>query len=152
MKVAIGADHAGFELKTELAKFIRGLGYDVTDLGAHQFDAADDYPDLAAPVAREVQARKADKGIVICGSGVGASIVANKFKGVRAAMCHDTYSAAQGVEHDDMNVLCMGSRVIGVALAQEIVRAFLKANMDPHPRFRRRLEKLLAIEAREAGL
>ena len=108
MKVAIGADHAGYELKNEMAKFIRGLGYEVTDLGAHQFDASDDYPDLAAPVAREVQASKADKGIVICGSGVGASIVANKFKGVRAAMCHDTYSAAQGVEHDDMNVLCMG--------------------------------------------
>ncbi len=152
MKVAIGADHAGYELKNEMAKFIRGLGYEVTDLGAHQFDASDDYPDLAAPVAREVQASKADKGIVICGSGVGASIVANKFKGVRAAMCHDTYSAAQGVEHDDMNVLCMGSRVIGIALAQEIIKAFLKAKLDTHPRFRRRLEKLLAIESSEAGL
>jgi ribose 5-phosphate isomerase B len=151
MRVAIGADHAGFELKNELAKFIREMGHDVTDLGAHRYDGSDDYPDLAAPVARTVREGAADRGIVICGSGVGASIVANKFRGVRAAMCHDTYSASQGVEHDDMNVLCMGSRVIGTALAQEVVRSFLRAKMDPHPRFKRRLEKLNAIEAQEAG-
>ncbi len=151
MRVAIGADHAGFELKKELSQFIRDLGHEVTDLGAHTFDHADDYPDLTAPVARAVQAGDAERSIVICGSGVGASIVANKFLKVRAAMCHDTYSAAQGVEHDDMNVLCMGSRVIGVALAQEVVKSFLRARLDPHPRFKRRLDKLNAIESQEAG-
>lgn len=147
MKVAIGADHAGFELKNELAKYVRELGHEVADLGAHVFDAADDYPDQAAPVARAVRDRKAERGIIVCGSGVGASIVANKFRGVRAAMCHDTYSAAQGVQHDDMNVVCLGSRVVGPAVAREVVRAFLGATMDPHPRFRRRLDKLLEIEA-----
>jgi len=147
MKVAIGADHAGFELKNELAKYVHGLGHEVADLGAHVFDASDDYPDLAAPVARAVRDRKAERGIIVCGSGVGASIVANKFRGVRAAMCHDTYSAAQGVQHDDMNVVCLGSRVVGPAMAREVVKAFLAATMDPHPRFRRRLDKLLEIEA-----
>ena len=151
MRVAVGADHAGFELKNEVKKFVRELGHEVEDMGAHEFDGADDYPDLTTPVARAVREKKADRGIVICGSGVGASIVANKFRGVRAAMCHDTYSAAQGVEHDDMNVLCMGSRVIGPALAREIVRAFLGATMNPHPRFKRRLDKLLVIEADETG-
>jgi ribose 5-phosphate isomerase B len=149
MKVAIGADHAGFELKNEIKKFIRELGHDVEDLGAHQYDGADDYPDTTAPVAQAVRDGKFDRGIVICGSGVGASIVANKFRGVRAAMCHDTYSAAQGVEHDDMNVICMGSRVIGSSLAREVVKAFLQAKMDPHPRFKRRLDKLLFIESNE---
>ncbi len=147
MRVAIGADHAGFELKNEVKKFIAGLGYEVKDLGAHEFVATDDYPDTTAPVARAIRDGQADRGVVICGSGVGASIVANKFKGVRAAMCHDTYSAAQGVQHDDMNVLCMGSRVIGPSLAMEVVRAFLQSEMDPHPRFKRRLDKVLAIEA-----
>ncbi len=149
MKVAIGADHAGLDLKNEVKEFVRSLGHQVEDLGAHQFDGSDDYPDTTAPVAQAVRDRKSDRGIVICGSGVGASIVANKFRGVRAAMCHDTYSAAQGVEHDDMNVLCMGSRVVGSALAKEVVRSFLNAKMDPHPRFKRRLDKLLAIEAKE---
>lgn len=145
----MGADHAGFDLKNELAKYVRELGHEVSDLGAHTFDPADDYPDQAAPVARAVRDRKAERGIIICGSGVGASIVANKFHGVRAAMCHDTYSAAQGVQHDDMNVVCLGSRVIGPAVAREVARAFLGATLDPHPRFKRRLDKVLAIEAGE---
>ncbi len=149
MKVAVGADHAGFELKNEIKKFITELGHEVKDYGALEFEATDDYPDTTAPVARAVRDRETDRGVVICGSGVGASIVANKFRGVRAAMCHDTYSAAQGVEHDDMNVVCIGSRVIGSALAREVVRAFLNANMDKHPRFKRRLDKLLTIEANE---
>jgi ribose 5-phosphate isomerase B len=149
MKIAIGADHAGFELKNEIRDFARELGHDVTDLGALTFDATDDFPDLTAPVAAGVRDRRFERGIVICGSGVGASIVANKYRGVRAAMCHDTYSAAQGVQHDDMNVLCMGARVIGVSLAREIVKSFLGASLDPHPRFKRRLDKVLRIEAQE---
>jgi ribose 5-phosphate isomerase B len=151
MKVAIGADHGGFELKKELVKLIGSLGHEAMDLGAHQYDADDDYPDLSEPVAKAVQTGSADRGIILCGSGVGASVAANKFRGVRAAVCHDTYSAAQGVEHDDMNVLCLGARVVGGSLAAELTKAFLAAKMDSHPRFTRRLNKLNAIEARESG-
>ena len=151
MRVAIGADHGGFELKKELVKLIGELGHDVIDLGAYKYDGEDDYPDLAAPVAKAVQDGTAERGIILCGSGVGASVAANKFRGVRAAVCHDTYSAAQGVQHDDMNVLCMGARVVGSALATELTKAFLNAKMDSHPRFKRRLDKLNAIEARELG-
>jgi ribose 5-phosphate isomerase B len=150
MKVAIGADHGGFELKKELVKLISELGHETLDLGAHQYDGDDDYPDFSEPVARAVQDGSAERGIILCGSGVGASVVANKFRGVRAAVCHDTYSAAQGVEHDDMNVLCMGARVVGGSLAAELAKAFLNAKMDSHPRFMRRLNKLNAIEARES--
>ncbi len=146
MKVAIGADHGGYEIKADIAQLVGSLGHQVTDLGAHELDSDDDYPDLAAPVARSVQNGEADRGIIICGSGVGAAIVASKFRGVRASVCHDTYSAAQGVEHDDMNVLCLGARVIGIAPAQQIVTAFLGAKLDHHPRFRRRLDKLSRIE------
>ena len=146
MRVAIGADHGGYALKAEIAQLVDSLGHQVSDLGAHELDSDDDYPDLAAPVARSVQNGKADRGIIICGSGVGAAIVASKFRGVRASVCHDTYSAAQGVEHDDMNVLCLGARVIGIAPAQQIVTAFLGAKLDHHPRFRRRLDKLSRIE------
>ena len=146
MKVAIGADHGGYALKAEIAQLVGLLGHQVTDLGAHELDSDDDYPDLAAPVARSVQSGEADRGIIICGSGVGAAIVASKFRGVRGSVCHDTYSAAQGVEHDDMNVLCLGARVIGIAPAQQIVTAFLGAKLDHHPRFRRRLDKLSRIE------
>jgi ribose 5-phosphate isomerase B len=146
MKVAIGADHGGYEIKSEIARLVGSLGHQVADLGAHELDSDDDYPDLAAPVARSVQNGEADRGIVICGSGIGASITASKFRGVRASVCHDTYSAAQGVEHDDMNVLCLGARVIGIAPAQQIVTAFLGAKLDHHPRFRRRLDKLSRIE------
>ena len=146
MRVAIGADHGGFALKGELIEQIKRLGHDVTDLGAHTLDPADDFPDFAVPVARAVADGRAERGIVLCGSGVGASIAANKIPGVRAAICHDTYSAHQGVEHDDMNVLCMGARVIGPATAQELVESFINARLDTHPRFRRRLEKVLAVE------
>ena len=146
MKVAIGADHGGYAIKAEIAQLVSSLGHQVTDLGAHELDPNDDYPDLAEPVARSVQSGEADRGIIICGSGVGAAIVASKFRGVRASVCHDSYSAAQGVEHDDMNVLCLGARVIGIAPAQQIVTAFLGAKLDHHPRFRRRLDKLSRIE------
>ncbi|MBI4306619.1 MAG: RpiB/LacA/LacB family sugar-phosphate isomerase [Chloroflexi bacterium] len=146
MRVAIGADHGGFALKAELVEYIKGLGHDTADLGAHKLDPADDFPDFAVPVARAVAEKRAERGIVICGSGVGASVAANKIPGIRAAVCHDTYSAHQGVEHDDMNVLCMGARVIGPATARELVKAFLEAKMDSHPRFRRRLEKVIALE------
>lgn len=147
MKVAIAADHAGLPLKPDLIEFVRKLGHEPIDLGAHTLDPDDDYPDFAALVAKAVQGGTADRGILGCGSGVGASVVANKFRGVRAAVCHDTYSAAQGVEHDDMNILCIGARVIGIATAQSLVTAFLAAKFDPHPRFQRRLDKLNAIEA-----
>ena len=146
MKVAIAADHAGLPLKSEIVEFVRKLGHEPVDLGAHEFDPNDDYPDFAALVAEAVQDGKADRGILTCGSGVGACVAANKFRGVRAAICHDTYSAAQGVQHDDMNVLCVGARVIGSATAESLVRAFLTAELDPHPRFKRRLDKLAAIE------
>ncbi len=146
MRVAIGADHGGFPIKAELSRHVESLGHVVSDMGAHEFDSSDDYPDLAAPVARSVQSGESDRGIIICGSGVGAAVTASKFRGVRASVCHDTYSAAQGVEHDDMNVLCLGARIVGIALAQDIVTAFLNAEMDPHPRFSRRLDKLNAIE------
>ena len=146
MRVAIGADHGGYPIKAEIAQLVGLLGHQVSDRGAHELDPDDDYPDLAAPVARSVQSGEADRGIIICGSGVGAAIVASKFRGVRASVCHDSYSAAQGVEHDDMNVLCLGARVIGIAPAQQIVTAFLGAKLDHHPRFRRRLDKLSRIE------
>ncbi len=147
MRVAIAADHAGLPLKPEIVEHVRKLGHEPVDLGAHELDPNDDYPDFAALVAQAVQDGKADRGIIGCGSGVGASVAANKFKGVRAAICHDTYSAAQGVQHDDMNVLCFGARIIGPETAKALVSAFLGANMDPHPRFQRRLDKVLAIEA-----
>jgi len=146
MKVAIGGDHAGFAFKNDLAEFLREGGFDVLDLGAHDYDAKDDYPDFALAVARAVASGQAERGIVACGSGVGASVAANKVHGVRAALCHDTYSAHQGVEHDDMNVLCLGGRVIGIALATEIVSAYLSARFSGEARHRRRLDKVLAAE------
>jgi ribose 5-phosphate isomerase B len=149
MKVAIGGDHAGFELKNEVAKLVGECGFEVLDVGAYQYDASDDYPDFALAVAEAVVGREADRGIVVCGSGVGASVAANKIVGARAALCHDTYSAHQGVEHDDMNVLCLGSRVIGVALAGEIVRAYLLAQFSGEERHQRRLNKVLAAESRQ---
>lgn len=146
MKVAIGADHGGYSLKSDMVKVLEDLGHDVTDLGAHVYDADDDFPDFTAPVAAAVQAGDAERGIILCGSGVGACIVANKFPGVRAGLCHDTYSAGQGVRHDDMNVLCMGARVVGVALAEDLVKSFMGATLESHPRFRRRLDKVVAVE------
>ena len=146
MKVAIGADHGGYSLKSDMVKVLEDLVHDVTDVGAHVYDADDDFPDFTAPVANAVQTGDADRGIILCGSGVGACIVANKFPGVRAGLCHDTYSAGHGVRHDDMNVLCMGARVVGVALAEDLVKSFMGATLESHPRFRRRLDKVVAIE------
>lgn len=151
MQIAVAADHAGFELKALIAPWLRSLGHQVVDLGAHEFEPSDDYPDFAAAVARAVQSGEAERGIVICGSGVGACITANKVPGIRACLCHDTFSAHQGVEHDDMNVVCLGARIIGVELSKEILGAFLSASFILEPRFQRRLEKLLRVERLGVG-
>ena len=145
--VALGADHGGFPLKEELLSWMKGQGYEVLDVGAHSFDPSDDYPDFAYAVAQAVASGKAPRGIIICGSGVGACIAANKVPGVRAGICHDTYSAHQGVEHDDMNVLCLGARIISGALAAELVTAFLNARFSGEERHARRLRKVLDIES-----
>lgn len=145
LRVALGADHGGFVLKQELLGRLE-QEYQVLDMGAHSLNPADDYPDFTVPVARAVASGQAEKGVIICGSGVGACIVANKVPGVRACLCHDTYSARQGVEHDDMNVLCLGARVVGIELAAELVKAFLSARFSGEERHRRRLKKLLAVE------
>jgi ribose 5-phosphate isomerase B len=149
MKVAFAADHAGAALKSELIRRLgaAGLGHELVDLGGDGSDPDDDYPDFAQRLGIAVRGGEADRGILICGSGVGASIAACKMRGVRAAVCHDTYSAHQGVEHDDMNVLVLGSRVIGPELALECAEAFLRAQFSGEPRHRRRLDKVLAIEA-----
>ncbi len=147
MKIAIAADHAGLPLKTPVAARLRALGHEVLDLGAHQEDPDDDYPDFARYVAQAIQHGQADRGVLVCGSGVGASVAANKHRGIRAAVCHDAYSAAQGVEHDDMNVLCIGGRIIGQSLAETLVTQFVNANFSGEERHKRRLEKVLAIEA-----
>ena len=147
MRIAVSADHAGFEMTRGLMAVLRTQGHEVLDLGTHS-TAAVDYPDYAESVATALCDRRADRGIIVCGSGAGASIAANKFPGIRAAVCHDTYTAHQAVEHDDMNVLCLGARVIGAALAQDIVAAFLGARFSGEERHQRRLNKILAIEAR----
>ena len=147
MKVVVGSDHAGFVLKQEIADALRAEGHDVLDVGTHSTAPAD-YPDSAEAVGRAVVDGRAERGVLVCGSGVGASVAANKVGGVRAAICHDTYSAHQGVEHDDMNVLVLGARIIGGALAPELVRAFLSARFSNDERHVRRLEKVKALEAR----
>lgn len=147
LHVVIGADHGGYLLKNELLARLRGQ-YIILDLGAYKCDPDDDYPDFSEAVAQAVVSGKVQRGILICGSGVGACIVANKVPGVRACLCHDTYSAHQGVEHDDMNVLCLGAYVIGVELAVEIATAFLNARFSKEERHRRRLNKVLTIEKR----
>jgi len=147
MRIAIGADHAGFTLKEDLVTQLRKLGYDVLDLGTHSVEAVD-YPDFAEAVGKAVIEGKAERGVLICGSGVGASVAVNKIPGIRAAVCHDTYSAHQGVEHDNMNVLVLGSRVIGIELAHELVRAFLGAQFSGEERHVRRLAKVASIESR----
>jgi ribose 5-phosphate isomerase B len=147
MRVAIGTDHAGFFLKQELVTYVKSLTYEVLDMGTNS-DKPVDYPDYAAAVAVAVLEGKADRGIVICGSGVGATVAANKVPGIRAGLCHDTYSAHQGVEHDDMNVLVLGARVIGTELARELVNAFLGAKFSGAERHCRRLEKVKALERR----
>ncbi len=148
MKVAIACDHAGFQYKNILLQDIRDNGYELIDLGAYSEETADDYPDQAENIAKEILNDQAEKGILICGSGVGVSVAANKFKGIRAGVCHDTYSAHQCVEHDDANVLCIGQRVVGIELAREIVLAFLAAKFSHEPRHERRLSKIHNIEAR----
>ena len=149
MRVALSADHAGAALKAELLRRLvaADLGHELVDLGGDGSDPDDDYPDFARAIGEAVRDGRADRGILICGSGVGASVAANKLRGVRAAVCHDTYSAHQGVEHDDMNVLTLGSRVIGPEPAFECALAFLGASFSGEPRHRRRLAKVLAIEA-----
>ena len=150
LTVAVGADHGGFALKKELVSRL-GESYEVLDLGAHDLDPTDDYPDFVRTVTQAVISGRVERGIIICGSGVGAAIAANKVPRVRAAICHDTYSAHQGVEHGDMNVLCLGACVVGSELARELAIAFLDARFTGEERHRRRLEKVLAIE-REALL
>lgn len=146
MNIALGVDHGGFALKPIVADEIRKLGHTIVDCGAYAYDARDDYPDYARAVGTAIQQGKAERGILVCGSGVGVSIAATKMRGIRAALCHDTYSARQGVEHDNMNVLCLGARVIGDELARELVRAFLTARFDANERYQRRLNKVLEIE------
>ena len=147
MRIAVGADHAGFEMKRDLAAYLAKNGHEIMDIGAFT-TAPVDYPDIAEGVAQAVRNGQADRGIIVCGSGVGASIAACKFPGIRAAVCHDTYSARQAVEHDDMNVLCMGSRVIGSALARVLADTFLTATFSGDPRHMNRLAKIDAIETR----
>jgi ribose 5-phosphate isomerase B len=150
MKIVIGSDHAGFQLKGAMGDLLRSLGHEVLDIGAFNENPSD-YPDFAEAVGRAVVDKKAERGVLICGSGVGVSVAANKIPGVRAAMCHDTYSAHQGVEHDDMNVLVLGSRVIGVMLAQDLVKSFLGAKFTNEERHVRRLNKVKALEAKYAA-
>ena len=145
MVIAIAADHGGIPLKTILVGFLQELGHGVIDLGTHS-DAPVDYPDYARAVSQEILSKKADRGILICGSGVGASIAANKFPGIRAAICHDAFSARQGVEDDNMNVLCLGARVIGPELAKDLVRVWLSASFSGAERHRCRLAKVDEIE------
>jgi ribose 5-phosphate isomerase B len=147
MKVALASDHAGFELKQQLADFIRGLGHDVTDLGTNSTVPCD-YPDFAEKIAAEVVSGRVERGVLLCGSGIGASVAANKVPGIRAGNCVDYYSSHQGVEHDAMNVLVLGGRVVGIALAQDMVRAFLNAKYTNEERHARRLAKVQAIEMR----
>jgi ribose 5-phosphate isomerase B len=148
MRVAIGTDHAGWSLKADVIDEVRSLGHQVIDKGTDNAAVSVDYPDFAEAVGLSVVNGEADRGIILCGSGVGASVAACKITGVRAAVCHDTYSAHQGVEHDDMNVLTLGARIIGSELAREIVRAFLGARFSGDERHVRRLNKVLAIEER----
>lgn len=145
-ELAIGADHGGFDLKQQLLPFLQSLGHPVHDLGAYSLDPLDDFPDFARAVAEKVASGEAWRGIVICGSGVGASVAANKVPGVRAGICHDLYSAAQGVEHDDMNVLCLGARIISADLAKKLVVKFLNARFLTEEKYQRRLDKVLSLE------
>ena len=151
MRVAVAADHAGFPLKELVLKIVRDLGHEGQDLGTYNTDPVD-YPDYAQKVGRSIQRDEADRGIIICGSGVGAAVAANKMVGVRAGLCHDTYSAHQSVEHDNTNVLALGARIIGPELAAEIVHNFLEAEFSGEERHVRRLNKVLKIESGELGV
>ena len=146
MKIGIAADHGGFELKESLRSFLTSLGYDVKDFGAYELNSADDYPDYIIPLSRAVANNEIERGIAVCGSGVGAAVAANKIAGVRASLINDHFSAHQGVEDDDLNVLCLGGRVTGIMAAQELIIAFLKARFTGEERHMRRLQKIKAIE------
>jgi ribose 5-phosphate isomerase B len=147
MRIVLGSDHAGFALKGKMGDVVRALGHDVLDVGAFNENPSD-YPDFAELVAHAIAEGKSDRGVLVCGSGVGVSVAANKIYGIRAAVCHDTYSAHQGVEHDDMNILVLGSRIIGEKLAEDLVKSFLSAKFTNEVRHVRRLNKVKALEAR----
>jgi ribose 5-phosphate isomerase B len=149
MRVGMAADHGGFELKVHLTAALEAAGYEVTDFGAHELVSGDDYPDFVVPLARAVAAREVTRGLAICGSGVGACVAANKIPGVRAALIMDPFSAHQGVEDDDMNVMCLGGRVIGQSLAWELVQTFLNARFKGAERFKRRIEKMAELERKD---
>lgn len=146
MKIGIAADHAGLKIKREVVDFLTKAGYQVQDFGAYHFDEEDDYPDIVLPLAQAISEGSVDKGVAICGSGIGVSVVANKLPGVRAAVVSDTYSARLGVQHDGLNLLCLGGRVIGHALVLELTQAFLTASISDEERFQRRIHKLASIE------
>ena len=146
MKIALASDHGGFELKKDLFNWLKEKNYDVVDLGNKVYDSSDDFPDYAEAISRAVINGEVEKGILICGSGVGAAVAANKFKGIRASVCHDIYSAHQGVEHDAMNILCLGARIIGIQLAKELVAAYINANYLNEERLNRRMEKIIKFE------
>ena len=145
MRIVVGADHRGYELKDEIAAALKQAGHEVLDVGTHSADSVD-YPDYARAIGGALTDGRAERGVLVCGSGVGASIAANKIHGIRAAVCHDTYSARQGVEHDDMDVLCLGAGVIDSKLALELVQAYLDARLSGEERYRRRLEKVAEME------
>ena len=149
MKLAIGGDHAGFPLKGPVIEFLRGHGHEVTDFGTHSPTPVD-FPDIARLVCVAVVSGAAERGIMVCGTGVGACIAANKIPGIRAALCHDTYSAHQCVEHDDVNVLCVGAWIVGIRVVEEVLRAFLDAQFSTEEEFRRRVRKLAALEQEAA--
>jgi len=149
MHIAVGADHGGYPLNETIIAALESDGHQITDFGTHDGSQPDDYPDYAFKVGQSVQSGEATRGIIICGSGVGASVAANKLKGVRASVCHDTYSAHQGVEHDDMNILCLGARIVGSELALELVKVFINARFSGEERHQRRLAKIAAIEDRQ---
>ncbi len=149
MRVGIAADHGGFDLKTQIVAELKASGYEVKDFGTHELTPEDDYPDFVVPMAKAVARGDVERGVAICGSGVGACVVANKMPGVRAALITDVFSAHQGVEDDDMNVICLGARVIGCALAWDLIQTFLNACFKGSERFQRRLEKVAALEKKE---
>jgi RpiB/LacA/LacB family sugar-phosphate isomerase len=145
MRVVLGSDHAGFELKQQVLEYVRELGHEVLDVGTHDSSSVD-YPDFAEAVGKAIMNNKADRGILMCGSGIGSVIAANKIPGIRAGICHDCYSAHQGVEHDDMNVMAIGARIIAIALARDLVKIFLEAKFSEEARFMRRLDKVKKLE------
>ena len=149
MRIGIATDHGGFELKEALIKQLRGAGHEVVDFGAHHLSEGDDYPDYVLPLARAVAIQEVERGVAICGSGVGASVCANKIRDIRAALIHDHFSARQGVEDDHMNILCMGGRTVGPAVAWDLVQTFLAAEFSQAPRHLRRLDKIASLEAQK---